>query len=68
MPYAAAKLGISLPSTYRLAREGRLRTYQIGRARRCTDEAISDCIRTLEAETRAKGSSLLAPHTPQAAA
>jgi excisionase family DNA binding protein len=56
MAYAAAKLGVRLPTAYKLAHEGRLRTYQIGRARRCTEEAISDCIRRLEAETNAQGS------------
>jgi excisionase family DNA binding protein len=55
MPYAAAKLGVSLPTAYKLAREGRLRTYQIGRARRCTDDAIAQCIALLEAETRTRG-------------
>ena len=67
MSWAAAKLGVSLPITYRLVREGRLRTYQIGRARRCTDEAVSECIKTLEAETRAKSPSVPS-QTPQVAA
>jgi len=52
MPYAAAKLGVSLPIVYKLIKEGRLRSYRIGRAHRCSDDAIADCIRSLEAETR----------------
>jgi excisionase family DNA binding protein len=51
IPYAAAKLGISLPTAYKLIKQGYLRTYRIGRAHRCTDEAIATCIRTLESET-----------------
>jgi excisionase family DNA binding protein len=52
MPYAAAKLGVSLPIVYRLVKDGRLRTYRIGRAHRCSDQAIQDCIHTLEQQTR----------------
>jgi excisionase family DNA binding protein len=53
IPYASAKLGVSLPTTYKLIKQGYLRTYRIGRAHRCTDEAIADCIRTLEGECTA---------------
>lgn len=60
MAYAASKLGVSLPTVYRLVRDGRLRTYRIGRAQRCTDEAIRDCIARLEAETRT-GRTAVAP-------
>jgi excisionase family DNA binding protein len=54
--YACQKLGVSKPSIYDLIRAGKLRTYKVGdRGRRVSDEAISDCIRLLEAET-AQGS------------
>jgi excisionase family DNA binding protein len=55
MAYAAAKLRVSVPTAYRLAHEGHLRTYLVGRARRVSDQAIEDCIRSLEAQTRAPG-------------
>ncbi len=48
IPYAAARLGVSVPTTYKLIKQGYLRTYRIGRAHRCADDAIADCIRTLE--------------------
>jgi excisionase family DNA binding protein len=52
IPYAAAKLAISVPSVYRLIREKKLRIYRIGRAVRISDSAIADCIRKLEEEAR----------------
>lgn len=54
LPFAAAKIRVSVPTVYRLIRQGYLRTYRVGRAHRCTDEAIADCIRTLESESRAE--------------
>ena len=54
--YAAAKIGVSLPTLYLLIAAGKLRTYHIGRAHRVSDEAIADCIARLEedsAEARA---------------
>lgn len=50
VPYAGERLGISIPTVYRLMREGRLRAFKIGRATRISDQAISDCIATLERE------------------
>jgi excisionase family DNA binding protein len=49
--YGCAQLGISVPTFYGLVNSGRLRTYKIGRARRVSDQAISDCIKLLESET-----------------
>jgi excisionase family DNA binding protein len=49
--YGCARLGISVPIFYDLVKSGKLRTYKVGRARRVSDEAISDCIKLLEAET-----------------
>ena len=49
--YGCARLGISVPTFYDLVNSGKLRTYKIGRARRVSDEAISDCIKLLECET-----------------
>jgi excisionase family DNA binding protein len=50
--YACEKIGASKPTIYALMRQGKLRSYLVGdRGRRFSDEAISDCIRLLEAET-----------------
>jgi excisionase family DNA binding protein len=55
--YACEKLGVSKPTIYALMREGKLRSYLVGdRGRRFSDQAISDCIRLLEAETAPIGS------------
>ena len=51
MLHAAKRIAVSIPTTYRLIAEGKLRTYKIGRARRVTDAAIDVCIATLERET-----------------
>ena len=51
MLHAAKRIAVSIPTTYRLIAEGKLRTYKIGRARRVTDAAIDECIATLERET-----------------
>lgn len=56
LKYAAAKIGVSLPTLYLLIASGKLRTYHIGRAHRVSDEAIANCIEQLEedsAEARA---------------
>jgi excisionase family DNA binding protein len=49
--YACEKIGISRPTLYDLINSGKLRTYRVGRARRVSDEAIRECVATLEAET-----------------
>jgi len=54
IPYAAAKIGCSIPTVYKLIREGKLRTYLIGRNRHTSDKAIDQCIELLERETRKK--------------
>jgi excisionase family DNA binding protein len=52
LAYAGERLGqISLPTVYKLIREGKLRTFKIGRAHRVSDQAIADCIALLESET-----------------
>jgi excisionase family DNA binding protein len=51
MAYAAAQIGVCKRTAYSLVRRGILRTYKIGRARRCTDSAIAEAIRSLEAAT-----------------
>ena len=48
---AGERIGVSLPTCYKLMREGKLRTYRVGRARRVTDAAIEECIAALEAES-----------------
>jgi excisionase family DNA binding protein len=54
--YACEQIGVSKPTIYALMRAKKLRTYLVGdRGRRVSDEAISDCIRLLEAEA-AQGS------------
>jgi excisionase family DNA binding protein len=53
IPHAAAKLGVSVPTVYRLIKSKKLRVYRIGRAVRVTDAAIAECICELEADTRA---------------
>ncbi len=49
---AAAQVGVSIPTLYRLIAAEKLRSYHIGRAHRVTDEAIADCIALLEREAR----------------
>jgi excisionase family DNA binding protein len=49
--YACAAIGVSRATLYDLINSGRLRSYRIGRARRISSDAISDCIKALEAET-----------------
>lgn len=51
---AAARLGCSLPTVYELIGAGTLRSYHIGRAHRVSEEAITDCIRALEAQSAAR--------------
>lgn len=51
---AAARLGLSRPSIYRLIAEGKLRSYCVGRGRRITDEAVDECIELLERETASR--------------
>lgn len=52
---AARKLGVSLPTLYDLIKAGKLRTYHVGRAHRCSEAAIADCIAQLEAESAERG-------------
>jgi excisionase family DNA binding protein len=51
LKYAAMRIGVSLPTLYKLIDEKKLRTYHIGRAHRVSDEAISDCIASLERDS-----------------
>lgn len=51
MADAARSLGVSKPTVYALEREGRLRTFAIGRRRLVSPEALRDCVRALEKET-----------------
>jgi excisionase family DNA binding protein len=50
---AAARIGVSLPTLYKLIDSGKLRSYHVGRAHRTSDEAVRDCIALLEQEGRA---------------
>jgi excisionase family DNA binding protein len=50
---AAARIGVSLPTLYKLIDSGKLRTYHVGRAHRASEEAVRDCIALLEQEGRA---------------
>ena len=46
-----AQLGhISRQTIYNLINAGRLKTFRIGRRRFCSDQAIRECIATLEAK------------------
>jgi excisionase family DNA binding protein len=49
--HAAHRLRLSVPTTYRLLKEGKLRAFKVGRATRITDQAIDDCIALLERES-----------------
>lgn len=46
--YAAAKIGVSLPTLDKLIEEGKLRSYKVGKRRLISEEAITDCIALLE--------------------
>jgi excisionase family DNA binding protein len=46
----AERLGVALPTVYKLIRERKLRTFHVGTAHRVSDDALRDCIRHLEAE------------------
>jgi excisionase family DNA binding protein len=48
MDDAAKSLGVSKPTVYALEREGRLRTFAIGRRRLVSPEALRECVRLLE--------------------
>lgn len=48
---AAVRIGVSLPTLYKLIGRGKLRTYHIGRAHRVSAEAVRDCIALLEQES-----------------
>jgi excisionase family DNA binding protein len=50
LKHAASRIGVSLPSLYKLIAEGKLRTYHVGRAHRVSDAAIAACIEQLEKE------------------
>ena len=52
LKYAAAKIGVSLPTVYRLIEAGKLRSYHIGRAHRVSPESIADCLALLERENQ----------------
>jgi excisionase family DNA binding protein len=53
--YAGSRLGVSVPTVYRLIAEGKLRSAKIGvKGRRIYDAAIDDCIKLLEAEEAAR--------------
>jgi excisionase family DNA binding protein len=54
LKYAADRIGVSLPTLYKLIDEKKRRTYHIGRAHRVSDEAIADCISQLERESAGK--------------
>jgi excisionase family DNA binding protein len=49
--FACVAIGVSRATLYDLINSGRLRSYRIGRARRVSSDAISDCIKALEAAT-----------------
>jgi excisionase family DNA binding protein len=49
--YACDKIGVSRATLYGLINSGKLRSYCVGRARRVSDDAITDCIKGLEAAT-----------------
>jgi excisionase family DNA binding protein len=51
LAYAAAKIGVSVPTLYNLIEAGKLRSYHIGRAHRVYEQAIIDCISLLERES-----------------
>jgi excisionase family DNA binding protein len=51
LAYAAAKIGVSVPTLYDLIEAGKLRSYHIGRAHRVSEQAILDCISFLERES-----------------
>ncbi len=57
---AACKIGVTLPTLYKLIRAGKLRTYHIGRAHRVSDDAVRECIAQLERD----GSGQLTGATP----
>ena len=46
----AERLGVTLPTVYKLIRDQKLRTFHVGTAHRVSDEALRDCIKHLEAE------------------
>lgn len=48
---AAERIGMSLPTLYKLIDEGKLKTYHVGRAHRVTEASITECIAKLEAES-----------------
>jgi excisionase family DNA binding protein len=46
----AERLGVALPTVYKLIREKKLVTFHIGTAHRVSDAALNACIKHLEAE------------------
>lgn len=52
MEDAAKSLGVSKPTVYALERDGKLRTFAIGRRRLVSPEALRECVRRLEIEAR----------------
>lgn len=53
---AAARIGVSLPTLYKLIDSGELRTYHVGRAHRVSDDAVRECVARLEQESRRSSS------------
>jgi excisionase family DNA binding protein len=51
LAFAAARIGVSLPTLYQLIEAKKLRSYHVGRAHRVSEEAIADCIALLERES-----------------
>jgi hypothetical protein len=50
LPWAGAKIGVTLPTIYALIRAKKLRSFKIRRAHRVDDQALRDCINLLEEE------------------
>lgn len=55
LQHAAYRIGITVPTLYKLIYAGKLRTYYVGRRRLVSDQAIEDCVQLLEAETAERG-------------
>jgi excisionase family DNA binding protein len=49
--HACVAIGVSRATLYKLINRGVLRTYQVGRGRRISENAIRECVEALEAET-----------------
>ncbi len=51
------EFGLKLTYTYELMREGKLRTFKIGRRRMVTREALIECVRNAEQESNGRARS-----------